>query len=490
MVNYFFMLLTKTLKLRITGNVCEYYKNNNIDVKFNEYNELPIELINPKSHMIVDAICDVCNKEVKIQYRRYNQSLSKGGYYTCSAKCGKSKTEKTFLDKYGSKSIFKTDVFKEKTKQTNIKNWGSEHFRTSDKWKNYNGGNEIKKRKETIFKQFLTDNPQVVGQNEKSFIVKCDIHGQSEIPKSLYSNRKIMKTEICCECNPINNNISGKEILLYKLISKFYSGEIIQSFKINRKEIDIYIPELKIGFEFNGLRWHSELFTENNSHINKTKMCEENGIRLIHIFEDDFDYKQDIVKSIIGNVFNMSDKIYARNTEIKLIDNKEIVKEFLNKNHLQGFVNTNINYGLYYGGDLVTMMTFMKTRKILDKTSKGAEYELVRFCNKVGTSVIGGASKLFKRFIKDYEPKSILSYCDISWANGNLYKNLGFELVGVTKPNYHYIVDGKRQNRINYQKHKLVKQGYNKDLTEVEIMMDLGHYRIFNCGNEKYLYMN
>jgi hypothetical protein len=149
-----------------------------------------------------------------------------------------------------------------------------------------------------------------------------------------------------------------------------------------------------------------------------------------------------------------------------------------------------MNYGLYYNDELISLMTFMKTRKVLNKTHKDGEYELVRFCNKIGISVVGGASKLFKKFIKDYNPISVLSYCDISWANGDLYKNLGFELIGVSKPNYYYVINGKRENRINYQKHKLVKKGYDVNLTEVEIMYELGYYRIFNCGNEKYLYLN
>jgi hypothetical protein len=484
------MLLTKTLKLRITGNVCQYYRNNNIDVEFNKYNELPINLVNPQSHIIVDAVCDVCGKEVKIQYRRYNQSISRGGYYACSSACNKDKREKTSLERYGEKNQFKSENFKEKYKQTNLLKWGTEHFRSSDKWRNTFGDSEVKKRKDTIFKQFLIDNPQVVDQDEKYFIIKCDIHGQSKIPKGLFTNRKIIKTELCCECNPIESNVSGKEILLFKLISELYGGEIIQSYKINRKEIDIYLPELKIGFEFNGLRWHSELFIENDYHIKKTKMCNENGIRLVHIFEDDFDFNRDVVKSIIGNILNSSNRIYARKTNIKIIKDKNIVKEFLIKNHLQGFVNTNINYGLYYNDELISMMTFMKTRKVLNKNQKDGEYELVRFCNKVGVSVVGGASKLFKHFIKDYNPISILSYCDISWANGDLYKNLGFELMGVSKPNYHYVINSRRENRINYQKHKLVKKGYDKNLTEVEIMSGLGHYRIFNCGNEKYLYQS
>lgn len=484
------MLLTKTLKLRITGNVCQYYRNNNIDVEFNKYNELPINLVNPQSHIIVDAVCDVCGKQVKIQYRRYNQSISRGGYYSCSSVCSKDKREKTSLERYGEKNQFKSGNFKEKYKQTNLLKWGTEHFRSSDKWRDTFGNGEIKKRKETIFKQFLIDNPQVVDQDEKNFIIKCNIHGQSKIPKGLFTNRKMIKTELCCECNPIESNVSGKEILLFKLISELYDGEIIQSYKINRKEIDIYLPELKIGFEFNGLRWHSELFVTNDYHIKKTKMCGENDIRLIHIFEDDFDFNRDIVKSIVGNILNTSNRIYARKTNIKIIKDKNIVKEFLTKNHLQGFVNTNINYGLYYNDELISTMTFMKTRKVLNKNQKDGEYELVRFCNKVGVSVVGGASKLFKHFIKDYNPISVLSYCDISWANGDLYKNLGFNLIGVSKPNYHYVINSRRENRINYQKHKLVKKGYDKNLTEVEIMGGLGYYRIFNCGNEKYLYQS
>ena len=236
------------------------------------------------------------------------------------------------------------------------------------------------------------------------------------------------------------------------------------------------------------MRWHSELFLDKNYHINKTKLCLKNGIRLVHIFEDDYDDKFEIIKSIISNILNKSKKIYARNTIIKKIKNNNEVKTFLNENHLQGFVNTNINYGLYQNDELISLMTFSKTRKVLNKNGKEGEYELVRFCNKIGTSVIGGASKLFKRFLEDFKPKTIVSYCDISWANGNLYEKLGFKKFSLTKPNYFYVVNNKRENRIKYQKHKLVKQGYNENLTESQIMRELGHYRIYNCGNEKYIF--
>jgi hypothetical protein len=132
----------------------------------------------------------------------------------------------------------------------------------------------------------------------------------------------------------------------------------------------------------------------------------------------------------------------------------------------------------------------MKTRKVLNKNGNLNEYELVRFCNKLNTTVIGGASKLFKTFLEEQKPNTVLSYCDLSWGTGQLYENLGFKYDGDTKPNYFYVINGKKENRINYQKHKLVKQGYDSNLTESQIMNNLGYYRIYNCGNSKYLYTN
>jgi hypothetical protein len=484
--HFLFMLLTKELKFRIAGNVVNYYRENNIDVTFNQVNTLPIELVNPNSHLIVDAKCDVCDKEVKIQYRRYIQSINRGGYYTCSSSCGSEKRKKSFKEKYGDESPFKTDNFKIKSQDSFIKKYGATHFRKSDKWMGKNSDNEVKKRKETIFNQFMIDNPNVIGQDDENFIIKCEIHGEVPLSKGIYSNRKIVGTELCGLCKPIESNISGKEIIMRKFITENYDGLIVKSHKINRKELDVYLPELKLAIEFNGLRWHSDLFKDKNYHIDKTTLCRDNEIRLVHIFEDDFDYKLPIVQSIILNLIGKSNKIYARKTEIKQIKNKKELKDFLTTNHLQGFVNSNINYGLYYEGELVSVMTFMTSRKIFNSKVNEGHYELVRFCNKLNHSVVGGASKLFKKFIQDFQPKNVLSYCDISWANGNLYKNLGFEYDGITKPNYHYVIKDKRENRINYQKHKLVKMGYDSSLTENEIMNNLGHFRIYNCGNERY----
>jgi len=114
------------------------------------------------------------------------------------------------------------------------------------------------------------------------------------------------------------------------------------------------------------------------------------------------------------------------------------------------------------------------------------EYEMLRFCNKLNISVIGGASKLFKYFINNYKPNYIVSYADRGYSNGNLYKQLGFELNSITLPNYYYVVDGIRKYRFNFRKDILVKQGFSKNKTEHEIMLERKIYRIYNSGNLKF----
>ena len=180
-------------------------------------------------------------------------------------------------------------------------------------------------------------------------------------------------------------------------------------------------------------------------------------------------------------------KIFARKCIIKEIDNKTS-KEFLNKNHLQGNVYGLINIGLFYNEELVSLMTFGNRRKNLGGTSANDEYELLRFCNKLNTIVVGGASKLFKYFLKKYNPEKIISYCDLRWSEGKMYETLGFSLNHISKPNYFYIKDRKRINRFNFRKDVLVKEGYNKNKTEHEIMLERGIYRIYDCGCGVYEY--
>jgi hypothetical protein len=233
------------------------------------------------------------------------------------------------------------------------------------------------------------------------------------------------------------------------------------------------------------LYWHSEVYVDKNYHLNKTKLCEDKNIRLIHIFEDEWLFKQEIVKSRLKNILGLTEnKVYARKTIIKEVSTKES-NNFLNENHIQGPVNSKINLGLYHNNELVSVMCFNKPRVGIGSKYDG--YELSRFCNKLNTIVIGGADKLLKYFVNIHNPKQIISYADRRWSQGDLYEKLGFEKTKINKANYSYIINKQRKHRFNYRKNVLKKQGFNTtNKTEHQIMLERKIYRIYDCGTITY----
>jgi hypothetical protein len=167
-----------------------------------------------------------------------------------------------------------------------------------------------------------------------------------------------------------------------------------------------------------------------------------------------------------------------------------MIRDFLDKNHIQGFINSKIRMGLFYNGELVSLMIFGYQRKSMGSIGKENVYEMLRFCNKLNTSVIGGADKLFKYFVNTYKPVEVISYADRSWSLGDLYFKLGFNLVHKTGPNYYYIVDGIRKHRFNFRKDKLVREGFDPCKSEHDIMLERDIFRIYDSGSLKFSYTN
>lgn len=300
----------------------------------------------------------------------------------------------------------------------------------------------------------------------------------------------ISKNHGCPKCISIKSKIESE---VYDFIKYNISTDVEFSNRkiLSGKELDIYIPELKTAIEYNGLYWHSDMRLPNDYHLKKTVLCKEKNIKLIQIFGDEWMYKQDIVKSRLLNIIGKTpNKLYARKCEIREVESKDS-SNFLEQNHIQGKLGAKVKLGLYYDNELVSLMTFGNLRKNLGSTSKEGSYELLRFCNKLNTTVIGGASKLFKYFITNYNPINIISYADRRWSEGNLYYNLGFKLLGETKPNYFYINLKEatiRHSRFNYRKDILIKEGFDPNKTEFEIMEQRGYVKIYDCGSLKFEY--
>lgn len=270
-------------------------------------------------------------------------------------------------------------------------------------------------------------------------------------------------------------------------ITNKYKEDIIYNYEIDGYICDIFLPNDKIGFNFIGLFKNSDINVDKNHQLILYKKFKLKGYKLIQIFEDQWVSKGDIIKSRISTLLNKSDKIFARNCKIREISDNKIVREFLIKNHIQGFVGSKIKLGLFYNDELVSLMTFGNLRKSLGQKSKEGSYELIRFCNKLNTSTIGGASKLFRYFINTYNPSYITSYADKMWSNNtNMYEKIGMSYISESKPSYYYIVDDKRKGRFDYRKDKLVSQGFNKNISEYEICKMCGIIRIYDCGSIKY----
>ena len=216
-----------------------------------------------------------------------------------------------------------------------------------------------------------------------------------------------------------------------------------------------------------------------NNCIEISKEKEEAGIFVYHIFEYEWVNKRQKILNQLNNLLHLNEHtIGARKCSIKLLKSKE-KNQFLRENHLQGEDKCNIAYGLFYNDELVSVMTFTKPR-----FNKKYEWELSRYACKANYNISGGASKLFKQFIKDYNPKNILSYSDISKTKGNLYQNLGFTLDHIADPNYIWYKNvNDYKTRYQCQKHKLLAKGF-KGTTEVDIMKQLKYVKLYDCGNK------
>lgn len=315
----------------------------------------------------------------------------------------------------------------------------------------------------------------------------------SDLGKDSYS-RDYIKGHWDWEVFTNINKQSKEEINLLNYIKSIYKGEIKENVRgiIPKNEIDIFLPQLKLAIEYNGLYWHSEKANRlKDYHINKLKQATLKGIRLIQIFSDEWLNHQEIVKSKLKNILNLAtDRIYARNCIIQEITNPQIKNNFLNQYHIQGEDRSKIKLGLFHENNLVGVMTFSNPRVALGSRNlhQDGTYELSRFASSI--NIIGGASKLLKYFIKKYTPNTIYSYSDNRWTDpdNNMYLKLGFEKSSQSSPNYFYTKNFlTRSHRYSFNKFKLKKMGCDVSKTEKDLMKELGYTRIWDCGTTKYV---
>lgn len=252
---------------------------------------------------------------------------------------------------------------------------------------------------------------------------------------------------------------------------------------INR-EIDIFIPKHKLAIDFHGLYWHSSLYKEKNYHKDKYDFINKNlGYQYIQIWENEWIFKKNIVKSIIINKLKLSTKkIFARKCEIREINTK-IASDFFYNNHIHGFVGGKIKLGLFYENQLVSSI-------IIGKSRYNNGFEIIRFASALDTSIIGGFSKLLKCAIDKYNINILESFVELRYFDGSGYIKNNFTVSSITPPSYYYFKNNnlaKLYHRSTFQKHKLRKilTNFDEILTEYENMKNNGYLQIYDCGTLK-----
>lgn len=333
-------------------------------------------------------------------------------------------------------------------------------------------------------------------------LIKCPICGEYD-KHSFHNIFRINSNDIkpnshnlCHKCYA-NISQSSPELEIKDIINTMYNGICIENSRsiIPPLELDLYYPEKNIAIEFNGNYWHDENHKPKDYHFNKFNLCKDKNIRLVSIYESDWFNKRDNIINLLKNIFIESKVIYARNCAISKLDYKT-KSAFINEYHFYGDSNQGtISYGLYYNNELVSVMSFGKLRGQNKLHNNKDHYELVRFVTKDNMRIIGGASKLFKKFISEYQPVYIICYSDNDFFIGETYNKLGFKLKSLGESiDYQWVKGTKALSRYECMTNKLLEKYpkyRNINITgsvEDYIMHDLGYNKLYRCGNSIWEY--
>lgn len=418
--------------------------------------------------------CIVCSNNAKVQ--TYGAKCT---FDYCSKKCShkSDKRRRKISDSKKSYSLEKILEIENKRKETNLQKYGVEYQSQRAEVK------EILSEKLSKFQ---------IGETRNILL-------NEEWLNEEYNNKKRSAVDIAEElqvyygtvleyCRKYGFKIrkvskgSLPQKQIYEYIKSIYDGGVLYDDWdiLGNLELDIYIPELKIAIEHNGLPSHSS--NEDNQkvflrHITKTNRCKALGISLFHIRGDQWIKQKEIVKSMISSKLKKTKTIYARKCTIKELSVKE-AKLFFEKTHIQGYSDSTIKFGLFLDGVLVSAIMFSKPR-----FNKNYNWELIRYSNELYITVIGGFSKLLNHFRKLHSG-NIISYCDNSRGDGNVYKINGFSLIGETKPGYYWTDNHTVFNRVKFQKYKLNKllKNFDSNKTEKQNMFDNGYKIYYDCG--------
>lgn len=466
--------------------------------------ECAIELMKETNLKKYGNICSAQNTKIRAKIEEHYQKTYGGNSPFCSKEI-----QQISLERRKNKTEQEKNEIKNKIKQTNLKNHGNENYNNPEKFKstmqekygvNYtNESQELKlKQQKTMQKRYgvkctfsrgsLRD--KIDNILIKRYGTRCFITSD----KTKQTNLERYGVPYYCmtyECRELAGNTISQ-------INKKFKEQLDNLGIKNELEFNIegYSFDLKID---NTLIEIDPTYTHNSTtgpifkkldniiikpkakyyHKEKSQIANKNGYKCIHIF--DWDDREKII-----NMLKDKQKIYARACELREVPKVDI-DNFLDSYHLQNTCKGQIiRLGLYYKDELIQVMTFGKPRY-----NKNYEWELLRLCTKFEYKVIGGSEKLFKYFIDNFKPESIISYCDLSKFIGSVYEKLGFSLIKISNPSCHWsknnlMITNNLLNQRGYD--QLFGTNYGKGTSNKDLMIENGWKEVYDCGQASYVW--
>ena len=447
---------------------------------------------------------EIYEKVKKTNLERY------GVEYSAQADVVKEKIKTTNLKKYGVECSFQAEVVKEKIKATNLERYGVDNPSKSDIIKTMivesnrknlgvdypmQSKDVMDKSRVTSFEKYGTEYPNqsdIVKQHIKeSNLEKYGVERPAQSDeikrKTIETNRKRYGVDYTCLVfsGKYKGNDSSYNRSFAKLLDDVgivYEREFL---------LEKYSYDFKVGntlIEINPTATHNTHFNpygknriDVNYHRDKSELARDSGYNVIHVFDwDDTDK--------VINLLKHRDTVYARNCDVRVVNDIDTNK-YLDMYHLQGTCRgQKIRLGLYHNNQLVSLMTFGKSR-----FNKNCEYELLRYCSHY--NVVGGSEKLFKYFVDNYKPNSIVSYCDTSKFSGKVYDMLGFKIDTINSSSCHwYSVKENRHitdNLLRMQGYdRLFKESHGKGTSNEELILNRGYLPVYDCGQATYVWYN
>jgi hypothetical protein len=352
------------------------------------------------------------------------------------------------LSRYGKENYSQTAEFKERFEKTSYEKYGTSH---------------------------PTKSQNIVKKIQKTKLRKYGAINHTQLPE----NRNRLKQ--WCEDNPGSNGASKSELELLAWIQSYYPSA--HKIKQEGQELDILVPELNLGIEYNGLFWHNELNKPRNYHLNKTVYFKSKNIRVIHIFEHEWLNRQEQIKSFLLSAMNKNEhKIGARKCKFiwsSLKEDIKLVQKFMDDYHIQG-ATSGVRYvtKVLLDNELIGCATFGKHHR------NSTEWVLSRFCTKTNYTIQGALAKISKLAFSNLQ-SDIVSWADYRLSFGNGYLKAGWIQEELLRPDYFY---HKGLQVISKQSRQKKSVGTPEGMTEHEHAKLDGLSRIYDCGKIRFKY--